>query len=404
MKGRDILITWSLLSSKNHGSRRISQDAPGSFRKNAIQVADEGTRHSYHVVIAFFQKPWKSQDVPGRPRKFQEMYPSANRMTHRRRVNVCQSSGVSHTGFDEKLEKATKEERAASKKKQEIRDQITSLEEQEKLASKLQLKDNKCPVCESTDITKLNPFFQEERIKDEIIKLQQDIKLKEEERIARDEEIIEFTKELDKVRDAETILGTHSIKTEEQLLAIQRDIEVKEKKLPLADNENLEDMSQIDEQAKSIFEKILTLESETKGFDVVKFDQKIIKLKENIGSKKEEEDNHSQEKIEATNKLKEISAAETILETYSIKNEEELASIKEKIEAKEKKLPLADNENLEDMSQIDEQAKSIFEKILTLESETKGFDVVKFDQKIIKLKENIGSKKEEEDNSFSRKN
>ena len=99
-----------------------------------------------------------------------------------------------------------------------------------------------------------------------------------------------------------------------------------------------------------------------------------------MAQKKKKKITHSQEKIEATNKLKEISAAETILETYSIKNEEELASIKEKIEAKEKKLPLADNENLEDMSQIDEQAKSIFEKILTLESETKGFDEVKFEE------------------------
>ena len=31
-------------------------------------------------------------------------------------------------------------------------------------------------------------------------------------------EIIEFTKELDKVRDAETILDTHKIETEEQRL------------------------------------------------------------------------------------------------------------------------------------------------------------------------------------------
>ena len=181
-------------------------------------------------------------------------------------------------GFKEKLERATKEERDASEKIQEIKDQITSLEEQEKLASKLQLKDNKCPVCDSTDITKLNPFFQEEHIKDEIIKLQQDIKLKEEERKARKEEIIEFTKELDKVRDAETILGTHSIKTEEELLAIQSDIEAKVKKSQLADSENLEEISQIDEHAKVKFGEISTLESETKGFDEAKFEEKIKEL------------------------------------------------------------------------------------------------------------------------------
>ena len=43
-------------------------------------------------------------------------------------------------------------------------------------------------------------------------------------------------------------------------------------------------------------------------------------------------------KIKATNKFKEITASETILETYSIKNEEELVSIQNDIEAKEKKL------------------------------------------------------------------
>ena len=181
-------------------------------------------------------------------------------------------------GFKEKLERATKEERDASEKIQEIKDQITSLEEQEKLASKLQLKDNKCPVCDSTDITKLNPFFQEEHIKDEIIKLQQDIKLKEEERKARKEEIIEFTKELDKVRDAETILGTHSIKTEEELLAIQSDIEAKVKKSQLADSENLEEISQIDEHAKVKFGEILELRLKTEGFDEAKFEEKIKEL------------------------------------------------------------------------------------------------------------------------------
>ena len=196
-------------------------------------------------------------------------------------------------GFKEKLERATKEERDASEKIQEIKDQITSLEEQEKLASKLQLKDNKCPVCDSTDITKLNPFFQEEHIKDEIIKLQQDIKLKEEERKARKEEIIEFTKELDKVRDAETILGTHSIKTEEELLAIQSDIEAKVKKSQLADSENLEEISQIDEHAKVKFGEISTLESETKGFDEAKFEEKIKELNKKRNDKVNNDKNWS---------------------------------------------------------------------------------------------------------------
>jgi len=181
--------------------------------------------------------------------------------------------------FEEKLRRSTEEERDASKKIQEIEHQIVSLEEQEKLAGKLQLKDDKCPVCNSV-VKKLNPLFQNKHLKQELIKLRDSIKSKKEERKAKDEEKIEFTNELDKIRDAETILDTHKIKTEEQLLAIQSDTESKEKKLELAKSEKLEQRSQIDEHAKKIFDSISKLESETKGFDKAKFDEKIRKLEE----------------------------------------------------------------------------------------------------------------------------
>ena len=299
----------------------------------------------------------------------------------------CFEKKKQKSDFVGKLERSTKEEQDASEKIQEIKAQIASLEEQEKLASKLQLKDGKCPVCDSTDITKLNPFFQEEHIKDEIIKLQQDIKSKKEERKAKDEEKIEFTNELDKIRDAETILDTHKIKTEEQLLAIQSDIEAKEKKLQLADSEKLEEISQIDEHAKKMFDSISKLESETKGFDEAKFEEKIKELNDSIESKEQERKAKDEEKIEFTNELDKIRDAETILDTHKIKTEEQLLAIQSDIEAKEKKLQLADSEKLEEISQIDEHAKKMFDSISKLESETKGFDEAKFEEKIKELKE-----------------
>ena len=125
----------------------------------------------------------------------------------------CFEKKKQKSDFVGKLERSTKEEQDASEKIQEIKAQIASLEEQEKLASKLQLKDGKCPVCDSTDITKLNPLFQNEHLKEELIKLRDSIESKKEERKAKDDEKIEFTKELDKIRDAETILDTHKIAT-----------------------------------------------------------------------------------------------------------------------------------------------------------------------------------------------
>ena len=185
------------------------------------------------------------------------------------------------TGFEGKLEKVEEEDKEVIKKIQKITTQIVSLKEKEKLAEKLQLKDNKCPVCDS-NVEKLNPFFQEEHIKEEIIKLKQDADLKEKERIMYSQERDRFVGELQKIRDAEATLRAHSIKTKEELVAIQNNTESKKEKLSLADNENLEQISQVDDHTKLIFDNILKLELETKGFDEGEFK----KLKERIVEKR----------------------------------------------------------------------------------------------------------------------
>ena len=185
------------------------------------------------------------------------------------------------TDFERKLEKVEEEDKEVIKKIQEITSQTVSLKEKEKLAEKLQLKDNKCPVCDSI-VEKLNPFFQEKHIKDELIKLKQDVDLKEKERIMYSQERDRFVTELQKIRDAEATLRAHSIKTKEELVAIQNNTEIKKEKLSLADNENLEEISEIDDHTKLIFRNILKLELETKGFDEGEFKN----LKERIVGKR----------------------------------------------------------------------------------------------------------------------
>ena len=289
------------------------------------------------------------------------------------------------TGFEEDLKRAKKEEQDARDKIQKIKDQITSLKEQKNLAEKLQLKDKECPVCGS-EVEELKAQFQidEAEFEKKRKELKESIESKEKERGSKEAEVIEFTNELDKVRDSETILNTHSIKTGEQLLAIQNDIEVKEKKWSLANSKNLEEMSQIDERAKLIFEKISTLESETEGFDEAEFEKKRKELKESIESKEKERGSKEAEVIEFTNELDKVRDSETILNTHSIKTGEQLLAIQNDIEVKEKKWSLANSKNLEEMSQIDERAKLIFEKISTLESETEG--LTKQNLKISKIK------------------
>ena len=188
-----------------------------------------------------------------------------------------------NTGFEIKIQKVEEAVEETLKKIQEISNQISSLKEKQILAAKLQLKDNKCPVCDSS-VEKLNPFFQEEHLKDEIIKLQQDTKLKEKERDMYTQKRKEFLEKVQKTKNAEATLRAHSINTKEELIKIQKETETQKEKLSLTNNDDLKQISQIDNQTKLIFENILKLELETKGFR----EEEFLNLKKIIMEKQSE--------------------------------------------------------------------------------------------------------------------
>jgi len=168
------------------------------------------------------------------------------------------------------------------KKIQKASGQIASLKEKQSLASKLQLKDNKCPVCDS-NVEKLNPLFQEEHLKQEIIQLQEEINSKEKENEMYKQKKNDFSEKLQDSRNAEATLRAHHITSKEELIKIQENTKIKKQNIQNIpkDKENLSEISQIDAHAKIIFENITKLESETKGFDEYEFS----KLKESINEK-----------------------------------------------------------------------------------------------------------------------
>jgi exonuclease SbcC len=202
-----------------------------------------------------------------------------------RKIHDCEGC-FEHVSLKENLEsKIQKIEQAiedALKKIQEMQSQTASLEEKQLLASKLQLKDNKCPVCDS-DVEKLNPLFQEEHLKQEMILLKEKIISKEREKDANNQKRKEFSEKLQNARDAEATLRAYSIGTQEELKKIQEDTETKKQRIPLT-NGNLLEISQIDSHAKMIFENISKLETETKGFD----EQEFINLKTSVNQKQTE--------------------------------------------------------------------------------------------------------------------
>ena len=209
--------------------------------------------------------------------------------------------------FESKIQKVEEAVDDTLRKIQEMKSQIASLKEKQILASKLQLKDNKCPVCNSI-VEKLNPFFQEEHIKEEIIKLQENIKLKEKELDMYTQKKKEFLEKVQKTRDAEATLRAHSINTKEELMEIQKETQIQKIKLPMINNNDLKEISQIDDHSKVIFENILKLEVDTKGFS----EKEFLNLKNTI---LEKQTSLSQMDQQIGGILEKIDKAKTQIET-----------------------------------------------------------------------------------------
>lgn len=190
-----------------------------------------------------------------------------------RKIRDCEGCFEQATQKEDWESKISKVEEAIEdtiEKIQEMTNQIVSLKEKLILAAKLQLKDNKCPVCDS-NVEKLNPLFQEEHLKEEINTLQDQIFSKGKEKEMYNKKRVEFSEKLQSARDAEATLRAHSISKKEELLKIQEEVKLKKQKIPLTSNNNLVEIAQIDSHAKMIFENIIKLEEETKGFDESEF-------------------------------------------------------------------------------------------------------------------------------------
>jgi len=185
--------------------------------------------------------------------------------------------------LESKIQKMDQTIEDTLKKTQELGNKTASLKEKQLLASKLQLKDNKCPVCDS-HVEKLNPLFQENHLKQEMVSLKEKIISKEKELDAYNQKRKEFLEKLQNARDAEATLRVYSIKNKEELKKIQEDIETKKQNIQnitFDTNGNLLEISKIDSRAKMIFENISKLEIETSGFD----EQEFLNLKKLVNEK-----------------------------------------------------------------------------------------------------------------------
>lgn len=171
------------------------------------------------------------------------------------------------TTIDAKLESTRDEIRKLSEK-------VGKLGGQEELATKLKLKDGKCPVCDSV-VVDLNPLFQEEHIRDEIVRMREKIasltKTEKEAVLGKRE----LEQKYQRAIKAENILKAHAISNPKDLMHLKEEItqlKTSVEKIPVNIDSSVSLVHlAIDSHSQTLLETISSLQKETKGFDLNEF-------------------------------------------------------------------------------------------------------------------------------------
>ena len=175
-----------------------------------------------------------------------------------------------------------------------LSNQKASLIEKQALAEKLKIKNDKCPVCDS-NVKILNPLFQEEHLLIELKKTEGQIKELRKIQVQNNKLLTESNEKVKKSEEACAILKAHSIKSQEELAKIEREIKLKKEnveKVPFSISAgNLVEIAQLDSRTKMLFENIIQLEKETKGFD----EKEFVNLKELFLDKQKEKSQTDQQ-------------------------------------------------------------------------------------------------------------
>ncbi|MDA0755758.1 MAG: AAA family ATPase [Crenarchaeota archaeon] len=204
-------------------------------------------------------------------------------MEEERKVNECKDCFSIASKKEEigiKISKLNLELRIVMKDLGEYGKKKIRFEEQSEFANRLELRDGKCPVCDSK-VDHLNPLYQKEHVKEEIKTLGEKIIQLEEKQSELENLIQERNVEFKNAENADVKLKTHNISNETELEQIAESIKEKIKKIkeiPIIINSGqLLEASTVDAHAKMKYEKILQIEKTASGFNQEQF---LIKKKE----------------------------------------------------------------------------------------------------------------------------
>jgi exonuclease SbcC len=157
-------------------------------------------------------------------------------------------------------------------------------EQQSEFANRLELRDGKCPVCDSP-VDKLKPLYQKEHVKEKIKTLSKKIIILKNKQFKLEDSIKTLTDKHNEAENANVKLKTHNISTEielEQIAKTNKEKIQKIREMPVTINsEQLLEAATIDSHAKMKYKKILEIEQKSQGFDHNEFREKKDALTKN---------------------------------------------------------------------------------------------------------------------------
>ena len=201
-----------------------------------------------------------------------------------RRVQACQGCfeiAAQKEALEFRLHDTEIKIDSITKKIQDMSRLAASLKEQESLAKKLELKDGKCPVCDSS-VDYLKPIFQAEHLREEQKSAEIQIQELEQERQHLAKEKRDVAEKLQKAVMATSTLEAHAIQSTEQLETMRKEVEAQKAhiKIPHSTSSDggLLEFASIDAHAKTMYEAISDLEKQMSGFDQKEFERLKIDL------------------------------------------------------------------------------------------------------------------------------
>ncbi len=161
-------------------------------------------------------------------------------------------------------------------------EKIAMIRGQQEIANRLHLVDGKCPVCDSK-VDKLNPLFEEEHLKAELVSLKSKTETLAKEDMTIQNKKRELELKLVQITKAEGILSLNNIKNKEDLTILGREVEslqTNTREIPLEISTTNLLQYVIDDYSSDAIKTISSLVEETKGFDSNKFRDLKSKLEQ----------------------------------------------------------------------------------------------------------------------------